>query len=140
MSIIFKVVMRPTEQRVPNSPKKCYRYLITLGQCVHPVYLDQKLKDPSLQSICDFKIVIQNFMDKMKELLQDMKPMNIEGIGVSRLSMRPKGADLIKNITVKRVRSLDIFLLANKELCMYATHEEQASDLFFMDDYDKDGT
>lgn len=140
MSIIFKVVMRPAEQRVPNSPKKCYRCLITLGQCVHPVYLDQKLKDPSLQSICDIKIVIQNFVDKVKELLQDMKPMNIEGIGVSRLSMRPKGADLIKNITVKRVGSLDTFLLANKELCMFATHEEQASDLFFMDEYDKDGT
>ena len=32
MSVIYKVVTRPSDPRVPNSPKKYYPQLITLGQ------------------------------------------------------------------------------------------------------------
>ena len=32
MSVIYKVVTRPSDPRVPNSPKKYYPHLITLGR------------------------------------------------------------------------------------------------------------
>ena len=32
MSVIYKVITRPTDPRVPNSPKRYYPHLITLGQ------------------------------------------------------------------------------------------------------------
>ena len=35
MSVIYKVVTRPSDPRVPNSPKKYYPQLITLGQSVN---------------------------------------------------------------------------------------------------------
>ena len=35
MSVIYKVVTRPSDPRVPNSPKKYYPHLITLGQSVN---------------------------------------------------------------------------------------------------------
>ena len=31
MSVIYKVITRPTDPRVPNSPKRFYPHLITLG-------------------------------------------------------------------------------------------------------------
>ena len=31
MSVIYKVITRPTDPRVPNSPKRYYPHLITLG-------------------------------------------------------------------------------------------------------------
>ena len=42
MSVIYKVVTRPTDPRVPNSPKRFYPHLITLGQSVSLKYLAEK--------------------------------------------------------------------------------------------------
>ena len=67
MSVIYKVITRPTDPRVPNSPKRFYPHLITLGQSVNLRYLAEKMKDRSSLSVGDIKSVIQNFVDKMKE-------------------------------------------------------------------------
>ena len=44
MSVIYKVVTRPSDPRVPNSPKKYYPQLITLGQSVNLKYIAQKMQ------------------------------------------------------------------------------------------------
>ena len=44
MSVIYKVVTRPSDPRVPNSPKKYYPHLITLGQSVNLKYIAQKMQ------------------------------------------------------------------------------------------------
>ena len=67
MSVIYKVITRPTDPRVPNSPKRYYPHLITLGQSVNLKYIAQKMQDRSSLSIGDIKSVIQNFVEKMKE-------------------------------------------------------------------------
>ena len=62
MSVIYKVVTRPSDPRVPNSPKKYYPHLITLGQSVNLKYIAQKMQGYSSLSIGDIKSVIQNFV------------------------------------------------------------------------------
>lgn len=47
MSVIYKVITRPTDPRVPNSPKRYYPHLITLGQSVNLKYIAQKMQDRS---------------------------------------------------------------------------------------------
>ena len=47
MSVIYKVITRPTDPRVPNSPKRYYPHLITLGQSVNLKYIAQKMQDKS---------------------------------------------------------------------------------------------
>ena len=117
MSVIYKVVTRPTDPRVPNSPKRFYPHLITLGQSVSLKYLAEKMRDRSSLSVGDIKSVIQNFVDKMKEQLLEGKSVNIEGLGVFMLAARSKGADLAKDITAKSVEldliSLDEYLKKN---------------------------
>ena len=98
MSVIYKVITRPTDPRVPNSPKRFYPHLITLGQSVSLKYLAEKMRDRSSLSVGDIKSVIQNFVDKMKEQLLEGKSVNIEGLGVFMLAARSKGADLAKDI------------------------------------------
>ena len=93
MSVIYKVITRPTDPRVPNSPKRFYPHLITLGQSVSLKYLAEKMRDRSSLSVGDIKSVIQNFVDKMKEQLLEGKSVNIEGLGVFMLAARSKGAD-----------------------------------------------
>ena len=108
MSVIYKVITRPTDPRVPNSPKRFYPQLITLGQSVSLKYLAEKMRDRSSLSVGDIKSVIQNFVDKMKEQLLEGKSVNIEGLGVFMLAARSKGADLAKDITAKSVESLSL--------------------------------
>ena len=72
MSVIYKVITRPTDPRVPNSPKRYYPHLITLGQSVNLKYIAQKMQDRSSLSVGDIKSVIQNFVEKMKEQLLDV--------------------------------------------------------------------
>ena len=55
MSVIYKVVTRPSDPRVPNSPKKYYPHLITLGQSVNLKYIAQKMQGYSSLSIGDIK-------------------------------------------------------------------------------------
>lgn len=86
MSVIYKVVTRPSDPRVPNSPKKYYPQLITLGQSVNLKYIAQKMQGYSSLSIGDIKSVIQNFVEKMKEQLLEGKSVNIEGLGVFMLT------------------------------------------------------
>ena len=57
MSVIYKVITRPTDPRVPNSPKRYYPHLITLGQSVNLKYIAQKMQDRSSLSIGDIKSV-----------------------------------------------------------------------------------
>lgn len=137
MSVIFKVIARPSDPRVPNSPKRYYPHLITLGQSVNLKYLAQKMKDRSSLSVGDIKSVIQNFVDKMKEQLLEGKSVNIEGLGVFMLSARSKGEDLAKDITVKSVESVRIFFQANKELRITKseTRADEKLDLISLDDY-----
>ena len=105
MSVIYKVITRPTDPRVPNSPKRYYPHLITLGQSVNLKYIAQKMQDRSSLSVGDIKSVIQNFVEKMKEQLLEGKSVNIEGLGVFMLTARSKGAELAKDINAKSVES-----------------------------------
>ena len=116
MSVIYKVVTRPSDPRVPNSPKKYYPHLITLGQSVNLKYIAQKMQGYSSLSIGDIKSVIQNFVEKMKEQLLEGKSVNIEGLGVFMLTACSKGADAAKDVNAKSVDSVRIFFQANKEL------------------------
>lgn len=101
MSVIYKVVTRPSDPRVPNSPKKYYPHLITLGQSVNLKYIAQKMQGYSSLSIGDIKSVIQNFVEKMKEQLLEGKSVNIEGLGVFMLTACSKGADAAKMSMLK---------------------------------------
>lgn len=135
MSTVFKVVMRSMDKRDPNPPKKYYPHLITLGQCVHLVHLEQKTKDPSLFSVEDIKNMLQNITDMLKMQLKAGSLVDIEGLGVAKLSLCPEGSGLKKHRTVKIVESPNVFLMTNKEsdvsksVCV-----DEMIDLFSMDE------
>lgn len=135
MSTVFKVVMRSKDKRDPNPPKKYYPHLITLGQCVHLVHLEKKTKDPSLFSVEDIKNMLQNATDILKMQLKTGPLVDIEGLGVAKLSLRPEGSGLKKHRTVKIVESPNVFLMTNKEsdvskpVCV-----DEMIDLFSMDE------
>ena len=137
MSVIYKVVTRPTDPRVPNSPKRYYPHLITLGQSVNLKYIAQKMQERSSLSIGDIKSVIQNFVEKMKEQLLEGKSVNIEGLGVFMLAARSKGAELAKDINANSIDSVRIFFQANKELRVTktATRADEKLDLISLDEY-----
>ena len=137
MSVIYKVVTRPTDPRVPNSPKRYYPHLITLGQSVNLKYIAQKMQGYSSLSIGDIKSVIQNFVDKMKEQLLEGKTVNIAGLGVFMLAAKSKGSDKAEDITAKSVDSVRICFQANKELKITktATRAGEKLDLVSLDDY-----
>ena len=136
-SVIYKVVTRPSDPRVPNSPKKYYPHLITLGQSVNLKYIAQKMQGYSSLSIGDIKSVIQNFVEKMKEQLLEGKSVNIEGLGVFMLTACSKGTDTAKDVTAKSVDSVRIFFQANKELRITktATRADEKLDLISLDEY-----
>lgn len=135
MSIVFKVAMRSMDKRDPNPPKKYYPHLITLGQCVHLVHLEQKPKGLSLFSVDDIKNMIQNITDVMKEQLKAGPLVDIEGLGIARLSLRPESPGLKRHITVRIVESPNIYLMTNKDsdvsksVCV-----DEMADLLSMDD------
>ena len=137
MSVIYKVITRPTDPRVPNSPKRFYPQLITLGQSVSLKYLAEKMRDRSSLSVGDIKSVIQNFVDKMKEQLLEGKTVNIAGLGVFMLAAKSKGSDKAEDITAKSVDSVRICFQANKELKITktATRAGEKLDLVSLDDY-----
>ena len=137
MSVIYKVVTRPSDPHVPNSPKKYYPHLITLGQSVNLKYIAQKMQGYSSLSIGDIKSVIQNFVEKMKEQLLEGKSVNIEGLGVFMLTACSKGADAAKDVNAKSVDSVRIFFQANKELRITktATRADEKLDLISLDEY-----
>ena len=137
MSVIYKVITRPTDPRVPNSPKRFYPHLITLGQSVSLKYLAEKMRDRSSLSVGDIKSVIQNFVDKMKEQLLEGKSVNIEGLGVFMLAAKSKGSEKQEDITAKSVDSVRIYFQANKELKITktATRAGEKLDLISLDDY-----
>lgn len=137
MSVIFKTVARPSDPRIPNSPKKYYPQLITLGQSASLKFLAQKMRDRSSLSVGDIKSVIQNFVDKMKEQLLEGKSVNIEGLGVFMLTARSKGETNAEDVGVKSVEGVRIFFQANKELRITKseTHEDEKLNLISLDDY-----
>ena len=137
MSVIYKVITRPTDPRVPNSPKIYYPHLITLGQSVNLKYIAQKMQDRSSLSVGDIKSVIQNFVEKMKEQLLEGKTVNIAGLGVFMLAAKSKGSDKAEDITAKSVDSVRICFQANKELKITktATRAGEKLDLVSLDDY-----
>ena len=137
MSVIYKVITRPTDPRVPNSPKRYYPHLITLGQSVNLKYIAQKMQDRSSLSIGDIKSVIQNFVEKMKEQLLEGKTVNIAGLGVFLLAAKSKGEEKAEDVTAKSVDSVRIFFQANKELKITktATRAGEKLDLVSLDDY-----
>lgn len=116
MSVIYKVITRPTDPRVPNSPKRFYPHLITLGQSVSLKYLAEKMRDRSSLSVGDIKSVIQNFVDKMKEQLLEGKSVNIEGLGVFMLAARSKGA-IWQRILQPRVWRVSVFSFRQIKSC-----------------------
>lgn len=135
MSIVFKVAMRSMDKRDPNPPKKYYPHLITLGQCVHLVHLEQKPKGLSLFSVDDIKNMIQNITDVMKEQLKAGPLVDIEGLGIARLSLRPESPGLKRHITVKIVESPNIYLMTNKDSDVSkSVYVDEMADLLSMDD------
>lgn len=137
MSVIYKVITRPSDPRIPNSPKRYFPHLITLGQSVNLKYIAQKMQDRSSLSVGDIKSVVQNFVDKLKEQLLEGKSVNIEGLGVFMLTARSKGADVAKDISAKSIEGVRIFFQANKELRITktATRADEKLDLISLDDY-----
>lgn len=137
MSVIYKTISRPSDPRTPNSPKRYYPHLVTLGQSVNLKYLAQKMRDRSSLSVGDIKSVIQNFVDKLKEQLLEGKSVNIEGLGVFLLSASSKGEDTAKDVTAKSVEGVRIFFQANKELRITktATRADEKLDLISLDEY-----
>lgn len=137
MSVIYKVMSRPSDPRVADSPKKYYPRLITLGQSVNLKYLAQKMRDRSSLSVGDIKSVIQNFVDKLKEQLLEGKSVNIEGLGVFMLAACSKGEETADKVTSKSVESVRIFFQANKELRITknATREDEKLDLISLTEY-----
>lgn len=137
MSVIYKVIARPADPRVPNSPKRFYPHLVTLGQSVNLQYLALKMKDRSSLSVGDIKSVIQNFVEKMREQLLEGKSVNIEGLGVFLLTACSKGEELAKDVNAKSVESVRIFFQANKALRINRneSHADEKLDLISLDDY-----
>lgn len=137
MSVIFKTVMRPSDPRIPNSPKRYYPHLITLGQTVNLRFIAEKMQDRSSLSIGDIKSVIQNFVEKLKEQLLEGKSVNIEGLGVFLLSAHSKGEDKSEDISANSIESVRIFFQANRELKVIktATRADEKLDLISLDDY-----
>ena len=137
MSVIYKIVTRPSDPRVPNSPKRFYPHLVTLGQTVNLKYLAQKMQDRSSLSIGDIKSTMQNFVEKLKEQLLEGKTVNIAGLGVFLLAAKSKGEEKAEDVTAKSVDSVRIFFQANKELKITktATRAGEKLDLVSLDDY-----
>lgn len=137
MSVIYKVISRPSDPRVANSPKKFYPQLITLRQSVDLRYIAEKMKDRSSLSVGDIKSVVQNFVDKLKEQLLEGKSVNIEGLGVFQLTACSKGELTAKEVTAKSVECVRIFFQANKELRITktATRADEKLDLISLDEY-----
>ena len=137
MSVIYKTISRPSDPRIPNSPKRYYPHLITLGQSVGLKFIAQKMQGSSSLSVGDIKSVIQNFVDKLKEQLLEGKSVNIEGLGVFLLSASSKGEDTAKEVTAKSVEGVRIFFQANKELRITktATRADEKLDLISLDEY-----
>ena len=137
MSVIYKVITRPTDPRVPNSPKRYYPHLITLGQSVNLKYIAQKMQDRSSLSIGDIKSTMQNFVEKLKEQLLEGKTVNIAGLGVFILAAKSKGEEKADDVTAKSVESVRICFQANRELKISkaATRAGERLDLVSLDDY-----
>lgn len=137
MSVIYKVITRPSDPRIPNSPKKFYPHLITLGKSVNLKFIAQKIRAVSSLSEGDIKSVIQNFVEQTKEQLLEGKSVNIEGLGVFMLTACSKGADTAKEVNAKTIESVRIFFQANKELRITkaATRADEKLDLISLDEY-----
>ena len=103
MSCQFTRLLRDhLTSRVPNSPKKYYPHLITLGQSVNLKYIAQKMQGYSSLSIGDIKSVIQNFVEKMKEQLLEGKSVNIEGFGRVYVDCLLERGGCGENVNAKR--------------------------------------
>lgn len=137
MSVIFRMVERPSDPRVENSPKKYFPQLITLGQSVDLAFIAQKMQDRSSLSIGDIKSTMQNFVEKLKEQLLEGKTVNIAGLGVFMLAAKSKGEEKADDITAKSVESVRICFQANRELKItkVATRAGERLDLVSLDDY-----
>lgn len=137
MSVIYRMVERPSDPRVENSPKKYFPQLITLGQSVDLNFIAQKMQDRSSLSIGDIRSTMQNFVEKLKEQLLEGKSVNISGLGVFMLAAKSKGEDKPEDVTAKSVESVRIWFQANKELKITktATRAGEKLDLVSLDDY-----
>lgn len=137
MSVIYKVIARPSDPRVENSPIKYYPRLLIMGKSVNLKYIAEKIKDSSSLSIGDIKSVIQNFVEKVKEQLLEGKSVNIEGLGVFLLTAQSKGEESADKVTANSVDGVRIYFQANKEmkLTKTATRANEKLDLISLDEY-----
>lgn len=137
MSVIYRIIQRPSDPRTLDSPKKFFPHIITLGQSVNLKFIAQQMQDRSSLSVGDIKSTVQNFVEKLKEQLLEGKTVNIEGLGVFMLSAKSKGADKVGDITDKSIESVRICFQANKELRVskVTTRANEKLTLISLDDY-----
>ncbi|NDV66412.1 HU family DNA-binding protein [Bacteroides sp. 224] len=116
MSVIYRVVERPSNPLVANSPKKHYPLIVTVGRKVDTKFISEKIRDSSSLSMGDILSVLQNFVEKLKEQLLEGKTVNIDGLGVFMLSAQSNGADKAEDVTADTVKAVRICFQASKAL------------------------
>lgn len=137
MSIIYKVLTRPADPRVEDSPKRFYPQIVTLGQTVGLRFIAERISTRSSLTRGDISSCIQNFVDAMKEQLLEGKSVNIDGLGVFFISAKSDGEDAAKSVTAASVKALRVCFQANKELKLQktATRADEKIDLISLDEY-----
>lgn len=116
MSVIYRVVEKPSNPLIPNSPKKHYPVIVTVGRKVDTKFISEKIRDNSSLSTGDILSVLQNFVEKLKEQLLEGKTVNIDGLGVFMLSAQSNGADKAEDVTADTVKAVRICFQASKAL------------------------
>lgn len=137
MSIIYKSIQMPSNPADKQSPKRFYPRPVSLGQSVNIKQMADYIKDSSSLSRGDVRSVLQNFVEKLKEQLIEGKHVNIEGLGVFRLSFRSKGEELDKNISAKSISGVRICFMASRELQLQksATRSNERLSFIRLEDY-----
>lgn len=137
MSVIYRVIQLHSNPTIADSPMRFYPKAITLGNSVNLKFITERIKEISSLSRGDIRGVIQNLVDKLKEQLLEGKSVNIDGLGVFRLSFQSKGEETEKEVGVKSVHSVRICFRASQDLKIKksATRAGEQLKLIRLEDY-----
>lgn len=135
--IIYRLVQRTSNPRVADAPLKFYPTLLSLNRTANLNYIAEKIRDQSSLPIGDIKGMLQNFVEKIKEQLLEGKTVNIEGLGVFRLSAKSKGTDTAEDFDDTAIESVRICFSASKSLRLSrnATRASERLEFVNIDDY-----
>ena len=116
MALVFKVVKIKSNPLNVDSPLKFYPKAVNVGkkasfkQIIDLIYANSSL------SRGDVLNVVQNFVEKLREQLLEGKTVFVDGLGSFSLSIRSKGEETEKEVTVRSIRTIHITFRAHKEL------------------------